>query len=63
MHWNLVYGGAGCVLLGAAALFLTRIPRSDGVLDFGAFALAFGAVCVITGVAGLVRQRSEPKLQ
>lgn len=61
MHWNSVYGGGGCALGGAACLFLTRTPRSDGLLAFGAFALTFGLICVVVGVVGLVRLRSEPK--
>jgi hypothetical protein len=61
MHWNLIYGGAARVVLRIAALFLTRTPRSDSVVAFGAFALAFGTACVIAGTVGLVRLRSDPK--
>lgn len=61
MHWNSVYGGSGLVLGGGTCLFLTGTPRSDGLLAFGAFALAFGLIFVIGGVVGLVRLRSEPK--
>lgn len=55
-----MYGGGGCVLLGIVALFLSSTPRSNATLAFGAFALAFGMACLVLGVAGLFRLRSEP---
>lgn len=56
MHWDLVYGGGGCAVLGLAALFL---GRSAANLAFGAFALAVGIAGLAWGIVGLVRLRSE----
>jgi hypothetical protein len=58
MNWNLVYGGSGCVLVGIAALFLTKAPRSGATVGFGIFALTFGLACVLGGAIRLARHRT-----
>ena len=48
-------------MAGLAALLLAKTPKSDGLLAFAAFAIAFGGVGLIGEIVGLVRLRSEPK--
>jgi hypothetical protein len=59
MHWNLVYGVPGAWWL--ESLLLTKTPRPMEFFALGAFAIAFGVACVLSGIVGLVRLRSEPK--
>jgi hypothetical protein len=57
MNLNLIYGGSGCILVGIAALLLTKDPRSSVTVGLGIFALVFGVACVFGGTIRLFRHR------